>query len=303
LAEVEHAASESTSATLPMTLRMQFMGLSWFGGTLAPSAEEILVLIIQVRRREPGRLALRRSLNPSDEEEGIIVGTRYRYAHWVKTSDLTRLYPRIYHMAADGSWPSIAQHGLLSTAALVDRWAIESASARSALLTQRREESQVLEHTAYGTATVRDQKPIHEPSLAEALDDMTVGEWYEVLNERVFFFLQPERLDGLLNARSYKNSTHTVLTIDTASLVAAHESEIELCAFNSGFAQRHSKARRGRDTFKAIADYPHPNRHVARTGAHLDVAELSVLGGVVDIRDHIIRVDRMRQSEVIERLV
>lgn len=226
-----------------------------------------------------------------------------RYARRVQSSELVRLYPQLFHMAADGSWPSIERHGLLSTAALVDRWAIEPVAARSSLLVQRREESQVIEHADFGMATVRDQKPIHEPSLAEALDDMTVAEWYGVLNERVFFFLQPERLHGLLNARSYKGSAHTVITLDTASLVAAHESEIELCSFNSGFAQPHSKARRGRRTFQAIAAYPHPERLIAKSVGQLDISELTVLGGVPDIREHVVRVERMQQSMVLERLI
>lgn len=221
----------------------------------------------------------------------------------VKSSELVRLYPRLFHMAADGSWPSIERHGLLSTAELVDRWAIGPTDARSSLLAHRREESQVIEHPEYGIATIRDQKPMHEPSLVDALDDMTVAEWYGVLNERVFFFLQPERLHGLLNARSYKGSVHTVITVDTASLLAAHESEIELCAFNSGFAQPHSKARRGRQTFQAIADYPHRERVTAKTAGQLDVSELCVLGSVPDIRDHVVRVERMHQSRVLERLI
>jgi hypothetical protein len=32
-----------------------------------------------------------------------------------------------------------------------------------------------------------------------------------------------------------------VITLDTASMVAASESRIELCTFNSGFAQPHAE--------------------------------------------------------------
>ena len=48
----------------------------------------------------------------------------------------------------------------------------------------------MLEHPINGTAVVRDQKPIHEPSLAEALDGMVPADWYRELDSRVFFFLQ-----------------------------------------------------------------------------------------------------------------
>ena len=149
---------------------------------------------------------------------------------------------------------------------------------------------------------MRDQKPLDVKTLAEILVDMTVGEWCGVLNERVFFFLQPEGLHGLLNAKSYKASAHTVLTLDIASLLSAHEERIELCRMNSGNAQPHSRGNRGRDTFKSIADYPHPHRDAAKWSATPDVRELSVLGGVPDIRDHVVRVERMQQSDVLERI-
>lgn len=219
------------------------------------------------------------------------------------TTDLTRPYPELHHMAADGSWPSIQRHGLLSTAALVEKWQVVEPGIRSSLLEQRREESRVLKHPMHAAAVIRDQKPIHEPSLGEALDGMTVGQWYEVLSARVFFFLQRERLEGLLNARSYTKDSHTVITIDTANFVAAHEREIELCTINSGFAQRHSKARRGLDTFQSISDYRHRALEAQRTCAPWDVAEFCVPGGVRDIGDHIIRVEWMRGDEILERIV
>ncbi len=219
----------------------------------------------------------------------------------VRTSELTRLYPEAYHMAADGSWPSIARHGLLSTAALVERWEIASPGIRESLLQQRRPEQVAIEHPEHGVAIVRDHKPIREAALAEALIDMTTAEWFEVLNERVFFFVQRgRRLNGLLKA--YSKSPQLLITVDTASLVAAHESRIELCQINSGFAQPHQKKERSRDSFLPIAQYGHPDRKAPRASGE-DLAELTVLGGVPDIADHAIRVERVFGSDVLERLV
>ncbi|WP_136709606.1 hypothetical protein [Agromyces sp. H66] len=219
----------------------------------------------------------------------------------MRTADLIRLYPQVFHMAADGSWPSIERHGLLSSAALVDRWDLEPAH-RARLLAERREESHVLEHPIHGTAVIRDQKPIHEQSLAEALDGMTPVDWYGELNSRVFFFLQQRRLLDLLGARSYRNEAHTVITLDTARLVERYEFAIELCAINSGFAQRHSKARRGIRTFRSISGYPHPERAEPRAKGH-DVAELTVRGGVTDLGGLVVRVERTRGTEVLERIL
>lgn len=38
----------------------------------------------------------------------------------VDPGELAERYPRLFHMAAAGSWPSIERHGLLSTSALLD---------------------------------------------------------------------------------------------------------------------------------------------------------------------------------------
>jgi len=225
-----------------------------------------------------------------------------RYACPVLSKDLIRLYPELYHVAADGAWPSIERHGLLSTSALVTRWGVRQGAPQAAILTKRRGESIELEHPDYGTAVIRHQKAIHESSLAAALEDLTPSEWYAMLNDRVFFFLQKRRLEELLAARSYRDDAHTVLTLDTRSLVNAHEDDIELTTVNTGFAQRFSAEPRGRDSFQSIEEFAHPTRAHASTKV-VDVAELAVYRGVRDIRDHVTRVERMRDGTVLERFV
>jgi hypothetical protein len=112
---------------------------------------------------------------------------------------------------------------------------------------------------------------------------MTVEQWFAVLNERVFFFLQRKRLDALLGA--YNGEPQLVITLDTASLVAAYESRIELCKFNSGFARPHNKKLRNRASFLPMTDYAHSPRTVANPRGE-DVAELTVLGSV-DVLPHV----------------
>ena len=217
------------------------------------------------------------------------------------TADLVRLYPRLFHMAADGGWPSISRHGLLSTNSLLDRWEVNPAT-RGELSTRARRSISTIEHPEFGHAVVRDQKPIHVASLAAALDGMTVAEWLGELNSRVFFFVQPERMLGLLSARSYRSGPHTVITIDTARFVADYESKIELCAINSGFAQPHSKAARGRETFQSISSYRHPAREVARARTPWDISELCVGGEIQNIQKYVTRVDRMQNGEILEQI-
>jgi len=220
----------------------------------------------------------------------------------VITSDLIALYPNLYHMAAEGSWPSIERLGLLSTSELTRQWGVAPPDVRESLLGQRRPSSVTITSPVFGAATIRDQLPLDERSLAAALVDMSPHDWYEALNERVFFFLQPERLRTLLNARSYRNSEQVVITVDTQSFVQAHESEIELCKINSGFAQPHNHVSRGRETFKSIEAYPHPDRVLPRRSAPWDVAELCVPSAVVDLARHVVRVERVQADRVLERI-
>ena len=115
-------------------------------------------------------------------------------------------------------------------------------------------------------------------------------------------FYQPERLAGLLGARSYRGRTHVVITVDIASLLSVHGPQVELCKINSGFAQPHSKAARGRDTSRSIERFEYLARGVPRSREPLDVTELCVVGGVADVAAHVIRVERMVGDQVVERV-
>jgi hypothetical protein len=217
-------------------------------------------------------------------------------------TDLIRLYPRLYHMAAYGSWDSIKTNGLLSTSRLLQLWEVAPESVRRSIETQRRSDSVSLSHPELGEATIRDQKPIDLTSLELALRDMSLEEWFETLNSRVFFFLQRERLRSLVNARSYRDHEQLVLTFDTAEVVQRYGSVIELCRMNSGFAQPHNHVARGSDTFKPIDEFEHRTRLEPRLTAPWDVHELTIPGGVTGVQDLVIRVERVKGNSVLEVL-
>jgi hypothetical protein len=201
---------------------------------------------------------------------------------------LTTLHPRLYHMAAPGSWPTIHRHGLLSTAALLDLFETPPAD-RERLLAHHRPATVPLTHPLHGTAHVRDQKPMSDTALKRALrDDLTPTDWYRLLNARVFFWLTQSRLDTLLRAAAYRDRPHTILVVDTASLLARHAPRVELSPINSG-STVYNPAPRGRDTFLPIAEFPfdHWAKKRSRTKA---IAELTVLHAVPDLRDHVLEV-------------
>jgi hypothetical protein len=148
----------------------------------------------------------------------------------------------------------------------------------ASVLTQPRPRPVPIDHPELGAVTLRDQSPLHRHILEAVLIDMTVPQWLATLNERVYFWLHPRRLAALLQSRPNRDAEHDVLTVETASLVAACHDQIRLSAINSGATQWPSAPPRGPETFRTIEDYPFTERRHRRT---LDnaIAELAVIGG------------------------
>jgi hypothetical protein len=218
----------------------------------------------------------------------------------IKTEDFVRHYSRLYHMAQDGAWDSIRQRGLLSTTALLDLFQV-SGDLRRQIESCHRPESVTISHSEHGSAVIRDQKPMHESALLKCLRNMTPREWYELLNRKSFFWVKEERVQQLLAARLYRGSSHTVITVDSTSLLDAYHDRITLSPINSG-STLYNPRPRGADTFLPLADYPFDERK-RRAGLQRAVAELAIDYSVPDLRQHVIRVERRRGTRIIERLV
>ncbi len=191
-------------------------------------------------------------------------------------------YPRLYHMAEADSWDSIRKHGLLSTTALLDLFEI-ARERRRVIVAEHRPQSICIQHPKHGAAIIRDQKPMRESALRKCLNGMTPRQWYEMLNNRVFFWVTAERVQTLLNARAYRNKRHTVITIDTASLVACYADKIRLSPINSG-STLYKPQERGISTFRPFDQYPFEQRRKMR-GINNAIAEACVLDAVPDLRD------------------
>jgi hypothetical protein len=98
--------------------------------------------------------------------------------------ELVRHFPRLWHMAEDGTFESIKALGLLSTSALLDRYGI-AGEERVALESRRRPQSVTISKDGLPNAIVRDQKPMTENALEKCLaDDVTPEQWFEMLNDR-----------------------------------------------------------------------------------------------------------------------
>ncbi len=200
-------------------------------------------------------------------------------------------YPMLYHMAEDESWESIREHGLLSTSVLLDRFEVEGEE-RLEIESARRPEIVRIEHPEHGVALVRDNKPMQEKSLEKCLYDMTMREWYEHLNRRVFFWVEWKRLLKLLGAKAYRDRLHLVLEVDAATLLERHAERVSLSPINSGATFAMAPAPRGPDTFRRIADHPNGK----------PIVELSVDYAVSDIAEFTLRVRRWWGTKELEEV-
>jgi hypothetical protein len=193
---------------------------------------------------------------------------------------LIERHPQLYHMAEDGAWPSIMERGLLPTSMLLDLFGVNGQE-RAQVEREQRRQKVALNDPAIGSFVVRDQKPLPESKLATCLlDGLTPADWYAILNERVFFWLTPKRLETLLRARAYRSEPQTLITVDTAELLERHHNRVELSPINSGAVMPIARPR-GLATFRSIADYDRD-----------EIAELSVKGGVPDIFELTVMVER-----------
>ncbi len=208
----------------------------------------------------------------------------------ITQDELVELHPRLFHMAAPGSWPSIQENGLLSTSALLDLFEV-GGQRRGELEVQHRPELVTIAHPKRGEAVIRDQKPMDDAGLRRALQDgLTPKDWYALLNKRVFFWTERKRLDTLLSARAYRDTRQTVLTLDTAGLLARYATRVELSPINSG-ATKPMPTPRGRDTFLPLDHFPFEHWRKKRGSRRKAIVELTVLGGVPDVRDFVLRVE------------
>ncbi len=178
-------------------------------------------------------------------------------------------------MAHHAAWPGIAEHGLLSTEALVDKFEITGAQ-RTAILDQRRHGSVHIEHDQHGTAVIRDNKPMTDSALQKCLTDgLTPTDWYRTLNGLVFFWTTHDRLDRLFAARAYRDSPHLVLEFDTARMVEAHGADVRLSPINSG-STVYNPVPRGGDTFGTIDEFPYDEWRAKGRGRRGAVVEFAV---------------------------
>lgn len=203
---------------------------------------------------------------------------------------------RVYHLAEASNWLSIQRHGLLSANNLFDLAGLRGGDRKQLEWQQR------LQHVELTNGVqIRDQRPMPPVGLEACLVGMTPGEWYGLINARVFFWLDPDRLNRQRAACEPRHQV--VLTVDTAALVARYSKQLEVTPINTGNARRRP-ARRGAATFVPYAAWIEsgwaseaaalstPERSRSRLPA-----ELTVVGSVPDVMQFTVRVSELAEGQ------
>ena len=205
--------------------------------------------------------------------------------------ELCANYPRLYHMAEASAWPSIQEHGLLSTSALLDLYRVPE-PVRREIESTRRPDFVSVAHPNLGISWIRDQRPLSDEGLLNCLTDMSPREWYTLLNGKVFFWLNEVRLIKLLG--TYRHRDNVVLVLDTGKVMARYAGQTMLSPINSGFTRRFPQPR-GSATFRTIADYPFA-QWVKKRGVKDAIAECTVTDKVEGIRDALLELRQHPRS-------
>lgn len=199
-------------------------------------------------------------------------------------NEFVNAYPRLYHMASSKSWDSIQRHGLLSTTALLDLFGVQGAE-REAIESKHRPDSVSVNSAVYGTAVIRDQKPMRESALSKCLQDCSPQDWYEFLNRHTFFWPTLKKVQNLLGARAYRTEVQLVLEVDSNALLTELGSAVLLSPINSG-STIYRAVPRSFETFYPLASYPFLERKQLR-GIQDAVAEVLVPHSVPKIASYV----------------
>lgn len=193
-----------------------------------------------------------------------------------------------FHIADAENWLSIQRSGLFSASRLIARDRLEEDAALP-----------FAGHRATGMrlpsgALIRDQSPMPPEALRRCLDPgLTPRDWYDLVNSKVYFWLDQDRLDRHLAACGAR--AQILVAVDLPALLERHGDAAFLTPFNVGNARRRP-ASRGRRSFVPFAAWledrwlseaepgrpPRPRSHPP--------AEIAIEGAVPNLMDFVLDV-------------
>jgi hypothetical protein len=130
-------------------------------------------------------------------------------------------------------------------------------------------------------------------NIESHLDGVDLGQWLEILNQRAFFFARQKDLTTFLGR--YREMGQDVLVFDTARLLTAAKGRVEVATVGSTAPVPWERCPcRNRSTFLPIDSF---------AGDVADIQEITVIGGVEQVPDLVVRVMRYHPDRTTEVLV
>ena len=202
----------------------------------------------------------------------------------------------IYHMAEAANWPAIQRDGLHCASRLLDLAGIHGENR------ERLEKHQRLAHIELPNGVqLRDQRPMPPAALTTCLVGIIPSEWYALINARIFFWVDPARLNR--HRAACNPRPQVVLTVDARKLVSAYVEKIALTPINTGNARRRP-ARRGMATFVPYATWVRSGWTSEATSLGTPVrpsshppVELTVAGSIPDLMQFVVGVQQLAPEQ------
>lgn len=198
-----------------------------------------------------------------------------------------------YHLVDAANWPSVQRVGLMSAARLMLRY---GEMAVGTLRVHRPADVQLP-----SGELIRDQSPMPPHRLVRGLDGgLSPADWFEAVNSKVFFWLDPERLNR--HRAAYASRPQIVLSVDAATMLTKYHDTASVTPINVGNARRRP-APRNMSTFVPYAHWvadgwTHESitGRPARKSGHFPV-ELTVDDVVPDVLKYVLAVTELAPGE------
>jgi hypothetical protein len=208
-----------------------------------------------------------------------------------------RVIETAYHLVDASNWASVQKHGLMSARLLMEVCGgIEPGAYRNHRPNSQRLASGLL---------IRDQRPMPPKALTRCLaSGLTPEDWFELLNSKVFFWLDLERLNRQRLACG--PSPQVALIVNASRLLMKYNDLATVTPINTGNARR-SPALRNFTTFVPYKRWlidrwadenipgvrPRPRNHRP--------VELTISEAVPDILDYVIAVVPLSSGQILNR--
>jgi len=204
-----------------------------------------------------------------------------------QASALARLRPKLFHITAPGAFRSIFDHGLLSTALLLETYGWSPEAIDELVTTPRRDYVTVEGTNGRDDARLCHQRPINPAVLGKslALTGTTESDYLRLLANRVFLFPTDDTATAFRDALLVDGPVD-VLTINTFTLLRSAGDRVEVSRHNSGASPR-SPIAKGRDTWQRLDQF---DRRVA------EIKEVTLLDRLDDVETFTLSVVRVEQD-------